>query len=865
VGAVVHVTWIAPAALWLLLAIPLVWVALFFSRTNFNRRQRLLQACIRSLLLAAIAAALARPVASGRSSRESVVYVVDVSRSVASSAITSAAQKIDDLNRALQPDHWRIVAFGTTARALDATDQLRQLANGPSEHQSVDRRGTDLQIAIEAARAELAPGHVPRIVLFTDGRPTAGDSAAAVARLTADRIPLSTESLAPRSLADAWIDRIELPVRIPAGSVSTVTVHVTSQRALDATVNVRLDGQELAAQKVQLAAGESAIPLSAAFNGAGSHVIEARLAAAADPLPVNNMLTGEAWVEPRAKVLYVESRPESAHYLARALTDSGFDVTVRPPRGVPTSSADFEPFDVAVLSDISRDAIPAAAMSALTDWVETKGGGLLVAGGESVFGEGGYRGTPLEHLTPVTFERRDEPEVALVLVLDRSWSMAGTSMNLCKAAAQAAVDVMTDEQAVGILTFNDAFAWDVTLRRVARNRDAIRKKIAAIDAGGHTLIFPAVEQAYLALHKARARAKHVIVLSDGRSYPADYETLVNKMLAAHITVSTVAVGPSADPELLRNIAKWGQGRAYVVSDARELPQIFVKEAKTAATPAFDEKEITPVVKAPAFLSSVDLTHLPRLKGRTATVLKDTALEVMATDDDDPLLAFWPIRLGRTAVFASDVKDRWGANWVRWRGYGPFFTAVMRALERHRAAEADLEVTAGPIHQGIRAIRIALEARDANGRYRNLLRPVVSVRTGGAAVADVHLQQTSPGRYEQTVVVDASQTVSVSLPGENTGVTTRLVLPDPAAEYRFRPPDVELLKTMANATGGVWQPTAASLKNAVGDDRTTHRPLSSALLVVALCLWFADIVARRVRLFEPSVADAVGSSIRTRPA
>ena len=111
--------------------------------------------------------------------------------------------------------------------------------------------------------------------------------------------------------------------------------------------------------------------------------------------------------------------------------------------------------------------------------------------------------------------RRLEPEVALVLVLDRSWSMAGTSMDLCKAAAQAAVDVMTDEQALGVLTFNDQFAWDIPVRTVGGSRDEIRRKIAAIEPGGHTLIFPAVEQAYLALRNAKARARHVLLLSDG--------------------------------------------------------------------------------------------------------------------------------------------------------------------------------------------------------------------------------------------------------------------------------------------------------------------------------------------------------------
>ena len=252
------------------------------------------------------------------------------------------------------------------------------------------------------------------------------------------------------------------------------------------------------------------------------------------------------------------------------------------------------------------------------------------------------------------------------------------------------------------------------MRNVGKNRDAIRKKIAAIGPGGHTLIYPAIEQAYLALRNAKARAKHVILLSDGRSYPGEYEALVRKMVEARITLSAVAVGPSADPELLRNLANWGKGRSYAVADATQVPEIFVKEAKNAISPAFDEKVIKPVVKTPGFLTGVDLARIPTLKGRTATVLKDDAMELLATDEEDPLLAFWPVGLGRTAVFASDVKDRWAASWVTWRGYGPFFASVARALQRQRTPLVALELFEGPIRGNTRTVSIAVEARAPDG-------------------------------------------------------------------------------------------------------------------------------------------------------
>ncbi len=857
-------SWTDLTPLWLLLAVPLVWLAHVVARTNFNTRQRWLQGAMRSLLLVALACALARPVISTSSSRQSIVYVVDVSHSIASRAVEAAAKKIDDLNSSLRPAHFRIVAFGSSATVLETSDALRRVARadqGKPEADPVDRSGTDLEAALDVARAELAPGYIPRLILFSDGQATAGDTSAAVARLAADRIPLSVEPLGVRVVGDTWVDAVDLPARIAAGESFAATVHVGSQRDGTALVELRADGKVVGTRTAQVSTGLTPVVMDAVVPAVGAHVVQAAVSMPNDPLAVNNTLDRGVWADARAKVLYVEGMPSSAHYLADALGNAGFDVTLQPPSALPTNASGLDPWDVVILSDVARSAIPDESMSSLSEWVERKGGGLLVAGGEAVFGEGdagGYRQTPIEHVTPVTFERRDEPQVALIIVLDRSWSMSGQSMDLCKAAAQAAVDVMPDEQYVGILTFNDQFDWDVPLRNVGKNRDAIRQKIAAIEAAGHTLIFPAVEQSYLALRTAKARAKHVILLSDGRSYPDDYEGLVKKMVAAHITVSSVAVGPAADDELLGNIAKWGKGRSYVVQDPKDVPQIFVKEAKNAMTPGFDEKGITPIVKSPAFLTGVDLEHLPALKGRTVTIIKDNALQVITSDNDDPLLAFWPVGLGRTAVFASDVKDRWAADWVKWPGYEPFFASVVRSVQRQRPPAVALDVTPGPIHGRARTVGIAVEARDADGLYRNLLRPVVKVQAAGGPAASVTLRQVAPGRYESSVIADATKTLTVTNAGLDPGINARIIVPDPAAEYRFRPIDDVLLKSMAAATAGAWMPTSQTLAAVAGDRRTERRPLWPALIVLALALWFVDLLLRRIRVFEPSVkSGAVG--------
>lgn len=852
----------APAALWLLAVVPAVWLARRFTRTNFNRRQQVLQTVVRSLALALLVFALARPVVSLGSTRLSIVYVVDISYSVSSRAIVRAADRIDAMNAEVRPAHWRLVVFGSNVAVVRTTEALRALAKADlvsGQDSVIDREGSDLERALGEARAEIAAGHVPRIVLFSDGRPTIGSVDAVLARLAHEGVPVFVEPAAVRELGDAWIEDVRFPAALPAGGLVAATVEVGSQRAAPALVEIAEGGRVLASRPVSLVAGTATVTVDVAFDQPGPHVLETALRVDADPLAVNNVLSREVVVSPRARVLYIEGAPASARYLQGALERAGFEVRVDPPAAVPVTRDALDPWDVVILSDLSRAAIPDASMAALAEWVEKGGGGLLVAGGESVFGEGGtgggYRRTELERLTPVTFERKDEPEVALVIVLDRSWSMAGQVMELCKSAAQAAIEVMADEQTVGVITFNDGFNWDVTLRNVGKNRAAIRKTIAAIEPAGHTLIYPAVEQAFLALKDARARAKHVVLLSDGRSYPDDYEGLVRKMVDAKMTVSSISVGPAADVELLTNIAKWGRGRSYVVEDAREVPQIFVKEAKNATTPAFDEKDLKAVVKTRGFLEGVDVAAAPALRGRTATVMKDNALELLTTKDNEPLLAFWPIGAGRTAVFASDVKDRWASDWLRWRGYGPFFAAVVRALQRRRPPSVVVSVDEGPVRAGARPLAVAIEARDPRGAYRDLQSPVVHVETAAlgstaGAKADVPTHQVAPGRYEAAVVADARRRVTVSVAGVPAELASRVIVPDTAAEYRFRAPDEALLRSIAAATGGAWTPSADALQNAAGTRPTARRALWPLLVVLALGLWFVDIVLRRVRLFEP---------------
>jgi hypothetical protein len=94
-------------------------------------------------------------------------------------------------------------------------------------------------------------------------------------------------------------------------------------------------------------------------------------------------------------------------------------------------------------------------------------------------------------------------------------------------------------------------------------------------------------------------------------------------------------------------------------------------------------------------------------------------------------------------------------------------------------------------------------------------------------------------------------VSLTAAGEEPGIRQRLVIPDNAAEYRFRPADTALLETSAQTTGGAAGATPEALGSTAGTSRVSRRALWPFMVVLALFAWLADILLRRVRVFEPA--------------
>ena len=93
---------------------------------------------------------------------------------------------------------------------------------------------------------------------------------------------------------------------------------------------------------------------------------------------------------PQPRVLYVEGRPTSAHYLYDALTSEGMEVKLGQVRDLPTSPEDYEQYDLVFISDVLRCRLNDAQMLSILTWVRDSGGGFIFAGGESSYVVEGY-------------------------------------------------------------------------------------------------------------------------------------------------------------------------------------------------------------------------------------------------------------------------------------------------------------------------------------------------------------------------------------------------------------------------------------------------------------------------------------------
>jgi uncharacterized membrane protein len=869
------VTFDTPVALLLLVpAFGLTLALHLASRRRLSARRRGVALAIRGILLGALVFALAGFQLVLPVDRLATVFVVDLSDSVGNAGREDALAFLrETLAEKPDGDVAGIVAFGREAlveRLPSELAEVDRIASTPV------RSATDIGAALRLATALFPDDAQKRIVLLSDGNDTAGGGQAEAALAASAGVQIETRRIGPGDVDEVLVERLTTPSTATLGESVQAVVEIRSSVAQTATVRLFADGALPATQPVDLQLGVTRITFDVTPTEAGFHTFRAVVEAARDTFSQNDRADSNTIVKGEPRTLVLAGDDTVATELVAALRSQRQAVDSIVPEALPTDFASLATYDSVVLVDVARLRMSDRQLAALQVYVRDLGKGLVMVGGPESYGAGGYQKTPIEETLPVDMgvrDRQKQPDIALVVVIDQSGSMAACHCNsfnqgaggagiagvrkvdIGKEAILRAAAALTERDELGVVGFNEAAHWVVHTQPLGNISD-LQGDIAGIQPDGQTNIFAGLDQAVQSLEGATATRRHIILLTDGWSNSGQYDQILDRMKAAGITLSTVGAGGGANP-FLEQLAQRGGGRFYAANNPANIPDIFLKETQQVSGQQIVEEPFFPIqTSSSPILRGLD-DGLPQLRGYNGTTIKPAAQGVLVTARDDPLLAQWQYGLGRSVAWTSDATGRWAKDWVAWPGFNRFFSQLVSWTfpgEETGGIEASFEPAGGDTGLHVESVGPDGSPRDFYATSAVVVGPDLEPRT-------VDLVQVAPGVYEAPLgEIDPGAyavRVTQTKPGTSPlGRTVGLVAPT-AAEYRVLGANEPVLGALRAAGGGraIVTPLDPWRHDLSATDRFTQ--LWPLLLLLALLLWPVDIALRRISLGRRELVAARG--------
>lgn len=851
--------WLHPEVL--LLSLPalalLVWWDAKSTHPMGPRRRRLLLV-VRALLVLVILLAIASPARLMTGREQAVIFLLDHSRSLGTTGLErlyeSAAALRDRLPGSPTVGY---VAIGEEPRLLGVAGEASPLPQAAEAAALLEEIGaaSNFERGIQLARGLFPAGAGRHLVLLSDGLETRGSLVEAARELAVSGIRLHALGVTGTIQPDVRVTRLApSQSRLSEGASLELTATVEGSLAGKGRLRLFENGVEVDSVELTLAAGDVAthrfvrVPEQRNIYNYRA-VIEGF--EGQDALPENNEALAIVDVRGKPLFLHVEGEEGESRYLAQAMEKESIRLDVRAPEGLPESLQELAGYDGIILSDLAAHRIGEGRMTSIRDYVEKLGGGFVMIGGMNSFGVGGYYRTPIEEILPVKLRAPDQEEFqssALALVIDRSGSMAGQKIEICKAAAVATAELLSAKDFIGVYAFDSQVHEIVPMAKVT-STSTIANQIALIGSGGGTNIYPGMARAREELNAVKARIKHMIVLTDGQSSGEGYQALASQCHAEGITISTVAVGAGAQVGLLQSIAAAGGGQSYVTMDPTSIIRIFTQDTLTHTGRMIREEAFEPKLsESHPMLRDWEEGAAPPLLGYVKTNRKATAQVPLVTDTGDPLLAHWRFGLGKVTAFTSDCKSRWAALWVSdWEGYSRLWSQILRETARAPqglAMDLQLEPAGSDFGITVDLNEDAGTRRDGASVEAEVFHvPANALGSAMKSIETLPLPQEGPGRYASIFRPGAAGVYLVRARHGSQLVSAGYVH-NPSTEIATGQIDEALLREACGIAGGSYLDSAASPLDLKGDYVARYEELWPWLMQVFLGLFLIDLMIRR---------------------
>ncbi len=310
----------------------------------------------------------------------------------------------------------RLFSFSDRAMPVDALTDL----NGGA-------RSTRIGDALSTVTQMAASMPVAAVVLVTDGADTADTlNETALARLATTGIPVHTVGVGPEQPDnDLEIEQLAVPLTAMANATVRATVSIRHQDQRSGRVRVHAGGRLIAAQDVRFAEKAGLTTVVVEFPAGLAGVRD--LTVSVDPARGETRLTNNerrAVMEVdgrRRAVLYLEGEPRWEYkFIRRALEGDASlrlasAVRATPNRyyrqgltsgdelqnGFPATKEELFAYDAVIIGSLEAAELSNEQHEWLRDFVDQRGGALLMIAGRDGLGDGGWSRVPVAALLPV--------------------------------------------------------------------------------------------------------------------------------------------------------------------------------------------------------------------------------------------------------------------------------------------------------------------------------------------------------------------------------------------------------------------------------------------------------------------------------
>ncbi len=744
---------------------------------------------------------------------------------------------------------------------------LRSEGDGTSIYPG-NRNATRLAAAIRYTLARLDPERPSRLLVLSDGYSSEPLDGLAE-RLINEEIALDYRLVASDTAGDSRIHDFSAPSRIRAGEAFLLSLTARGPAGSTVPLEVYRDGTLIGQSELTLVDGEARIRFTDRVTQGSSLRYQARILPVNDPLPGNN--SGTLWVEadggPRA--LLVTAYHDDP--LIAVLQNHGVAVEVVTDPAAATITQ-LGGAKLVVLNNVPAYKLRPEFLDALPFFVTAQGGGLLMGGGKTSYAAGGYFGSNIDAILPVSMELRQEHRklaLAMAIALDRSGSMSMNipgshlqKMDLANAGAVEAINLLGDNDSVAVFAVDTSAHEFSPLVQVGPNRKQLVAAARRIQSSGGGIAVPTgLRAAWDVLKKSPSGRRHVVVFADANDATQEmgnYQKLIADMRKDGITISVIGMGQATDSggKFLTEVAQLGEGRIFFNENPGQLVGMFAQETVAVARSAFIE-QATPLIgttgwkelatRQPAWPTAIDGYNLCYLRPQAS------AAAISGDEYQAPLTAFWQRGAGRTAAITFPLGGDFSAQIRAWPGYGDFLQTLTRWLQ------GDQMPPGIGLHHRVDGSTLHIDLRhDDTWLTRLALTPPRLVYTIGSSNEPVTAawEKIAPGHYQAALELPPGQWIrgAVALPpapgAEEKSPPFALPFGPVAAalnpEWEMDPSRVETLRNLSIASGGTERLDLPSVWSA--PRRASWVDISQPLLVAFLLTLLLEVLQTRTGFF-----------------